>query len=104
MTPVEIDEVVKNLRDNRTIKWRFGSTSTSWERAETWHGGYRYTVWGSGGLLMEYIPSSKIDWSFSVGEADMGKAFKELHDRLNEEAPKPDEVQSRLDAAANSLR
>ena len=105
MTPIEVDEVVKNLRDNRSLKWRFDSSPSSWERADTMHRGYRYTVWGGdGGLLIEHMPTGNVGWSFSVGKSNLGQAFAELYARLNEEAPKPPDVQSRLDDAADSLR
>lgn len=104
MTPIEVDEVVKNLRDNRALKWRYDSTLSSWSRADTTHKGYRYTVWVSGGLLIEDIRPGRVGWSFRAPESELGEAFAELHARRNAEAPQPPDVQSRLDDAANSLR
>lgn len=105
MTQLEVDEVVKNLRDNPTLKWRFESTLTTWQRATTTHSGYRYTVWvDRQGLLIEHLPQGNAGWSFFVEGSELGQAFLDLYNRLDDEAPKPTDVQSRLDDAANSLR
>lgn len=104
MAPLEIDEVVKNLRDNRNLKWRFNFTPTSWERASTTHRGYRYTVWGGRrGMYIEHMPEGEVLLSLSVDQSELSTSFLSLYDKLNDEAPPAPAVQSMLDDAANSL-